>query len=165
MLHNIIGVSQQSEEIGLYHKKLCDAIRQDILDAEENGGLRFISDLASSSKFTQESGINNIANYVIIKSTSHYNQLMKNIVEKAILTNTKNILIIICNKEFNSRHKLFDTSSTSINHVKETISKLKTIIQTDFFPKNITVLEITRVTHEREHISTGYDKRTFINQI
>ena len=165
MLHDLRGNNQIPEDIIRYAKNLCDSIREDILTSEENGGLRFISDLRSSSKFTQLSGVKEIAGFTVIKATSHYNQLMKNIVERAILIQNKKLLIVICNKEFNSRHKLFDTSSTSITQVQQTVDELEEIIKPEYFPTNIKVIEISSVTHQRELIVTGYDKRTFINQL
>ena len=165
MLHDLRGNNQIPEDIIRYAKNLCDSIREDILTSEENGGLRFISDLRSSSKFTQLSGVKEIAGFTVIKATSHYNQLMKNIVERAILIQNKKLLIVICNKEFNSRHKLFDTSSTSITQVQQTVDELEEIIKPEYFPTNINVIEISSVTHQRELIVTGYDKRTFINQL
>lgn len=165
MLHYLRGNNQIPEDIIQYAKNLSDSIREDILTSEEYGGLRFISDLKSSSKFTQLSGVSEIAGFTVIKATSHYNQLMKNIVERAILIHNKKLLIVICNKEFNSRHKLFDTSSTSITQVQLTIDELEEIIKPEYFPTNINVIEINSVTHQRELIVTGYDKRTFINQL
>lgn len=165
MLHNLRGNNQIPEDIILYAKNLSNSIREDILNSEVYGGLRFISDLKSSSQFTQLSAVSEIAGFTVIKATSHYNQLMKNIVERAILIESSNLLIIICNREFNSRHKLFDTSSTSLTHVKQTIDELEKIIKPEYFPTNINVIEINRVTHPRELIVTGYDKRTFINQL
>lgn len=165
MLHKLRGINRIPEDIILHEKNLSDSIRQDILSSEVYGGLRFISDLKSSSKFTQLSGAKEIAGFTVIKATSHYNQLMKNIVERSILIQDKNLLIVICNKEFNSRHKLFDTSSTSITQVEQTVDELEKIIKPEYFPSNIYVIEINSVTHQRELIITGYDKRTFINQL
>lgn len=164
MIHQIKGTDDLPYYILEFYENLKEGIRFDIISQEVNGGLHYLSDLGTTSKFSQVASPKSIEDYSIIKATTHSNQLVKNIINHIAENDRRKIILIICNKDFNKRHKLFDSSSTSLSTVESTIKKLEYIIRPEFWLKDIIVIEIDSVTRPGELIETGYDKRTFINQ-
>lgn len=164
MIHQIRGDRDIPYYILDYYESLKEGIRCDILSQERNGGLHFLSDLGRNSKFSQIASSRTIEDFSIIKATTHSNQLVKNIINHIVEQKQRKIILTICNKDFNKRHRLFDSSSTSLLTVKSTIEKLEYIIKPAFWLEDIIVIEIDTVTRPGELIETGYDKRTFINQ-
>lgn len=164
MIHQIKGNIDLPFSILEYFEKLKEGIRLDILSQQNNGGLKYISDLGSNSIFGQVAATSTIGEYSTIKATTHSNQLVKNIINYIISESNGKLILTICNKEFNKRHKLFDSSSTSLRTIQSTIEKLELIIKPEFWLDSIVVLEIDSVTRSGELIETGYDQRTYINQ-
>lgn len=164
MIHQIKGSEEIPYYILEYYESLKEGIRTDILSQECYGGLHYISDLGANSMFSQIASSRTLGDYFVIKATTHSNQLVKNIINHLIETPQRKIVLTICNKDFNKRHKLFDSSSTSISAVKSTIENLAKIIRPEFWLEEIIVIEIDNITRPGELIETGYDKRTFINQ-
>lgn len=164
MIHQIIGNNDLPFSILEYFEELKEGIRLDILSQQNYGGLKYISDLGSNSIFGRVASTKTVGEYRIIKATTHSNQLVKNIINYIISESKGKLVLTICNKEFNKRHKLFDSSSTSLQTIHSTIEKLELIIKPEFWLDSIAVLEIDSVTRSGELIETGFDQRTFINQ-
>lgn len=146
----------------LFKEDIKRAINNDILAQTEKGGVKRLSSLGKNSEFKSITSIHTIDDLIFIKATTHYNQLTNNILRKCIFPVKKKMVLLICNREFNNRHHLFDSSSTSLEYLKDSLDAIKTVVKADLFPKNIYVIEIDEVTYPGQIVSTRMDERTFI---
>ena len=153
------------EFIVQYEKDIKHAIYLDIQSQAHKGGLIRISKLGRNSEFNKLTSVEYLHGYKLIKATTNSNQLASNLLKKAIYPEVKNILILTCNKGFNKRHKLFDSSSTSLEQVEALLALLMAISKTKYLLENVYILDIDAVTGVNQIIETGNDDRTFITEL